>query len=187
MPSNKILPLLTATLAVTLPSMTLPLPAVAADPEAKTEGKIEYKDNGGYEAKRSSSQELSNGTEMSSSSKVDVDVDNDGEVTEKVKNQATNDPKGLMNKKQNIVTSKIDSEPSGDYKKTTKKKYKDAEGTDISQKTTVDVDADSDGTVKETVRNEKIVDPKGLFNRSKTVSTTKKVNGKVVESNENVD
>jgi hypothetical protein len=178
-----VLSILTVTVA-----MSLPLSVMAADPQAKTDSKIEYKDNGGYEAKASSSQDMSDGTKTTRTSKVDVDVDNDGEVTEKTKEKASADPKGLMNKKKHVITSKVDNDrEDGEFKKTTKSDYSDNDGTNVSDKSTVKAEVDNDGNVRETVKNERVTDPKGLFNRKKTTSTTKRVNGEVVKSDTDTD
>lgn len=95
------------------------------------------------------------------------------------------------------ATTKVDRDSDGSYteKRTTTQSRKDSEGTNVSAKTTVEVEADEDGNVEKTVKTEQVRDPKGLFNKEKTVVTDKvkakdgevetthkkKVNGKTVE------
>jgi FlaG/FlaF family flagellin (archaellin) len=85
--------IMVATTALGLASSTY-----AADESAKNKSSIEMKENGGYEADRASSETNANGTTRSFKSNVNVDVDDDGNITSTTDTKKTVDPKGLMNK-----------------------------------------------------------------------------------------
>ncbi len=161
--------------------LTMGTGAFAADESAKSTSKVDYKKNGGYESTRSSEQTTSDGTAHSSENKVDVDVDSKGNIDKTVKSTSSTDPKGMMNKKKDTSETEIEEKSNGGYKQTTTRNQTDADGTDITYKTTTNVDVDDKGNVVTTATTEKTVDPKGLMNKTKTTSKTKTVNGQVVE------
>lgn len=171
--------LLAATAAIGLAASA---PAYAVDEKAEVKSSLDYKKNGGYEATRTSEQVTAGGTKTTSKTKVDVDVDSQGRIDKTEKAETVTDPKGLMNRKKDTSSTEIEEKARGGYKQVTTTKHIDADGTNITYKTTTDVDVDSDGNVTTTAKTEKIVDPKGLMNAEKTTSTTKSVNGKVVSS-----
>lgn len=169
---------LAATAAVGLASSSY-----AADETAQDKAKMEYKKNGGYVATRSS-EHSTDDTTRSSDSKVDVDVDSNGNVEKTIKSESTTDPKGMMNKKKDTSKTEIEEKANGGYKQTTVRKHTDANGTDTYYKTVTDVEVDNDGNVTSTATSEKTNDPKGWWNETKTTSKTKTVNGRVVEHTE---
>jgi hypothetical protein len=164
--------------------LTLGAGAYAAD-TAEGKAKVEYKANGGYEAKQSGERTLDDGTKVKSETNVDVDVDHDGTVDRTVKSEETSDPKGLMNKQSDNTKTKFDEKSDGGYTQTSDRKHKDANGTNIMEKSKTDVDVDRNGNVTQTTKNEKTTDPKGLFNKKTTKEKTKMVNGQVVEDKKN--
>jgi hypothetical protein len=169
-------------LAILSATTVLTLAASAfADDIVKGESKMEYKDNGGYESTQSSERVTGTGTKHVTESNVDVDVDSKGRVSKTVETEKTTDPKGLLNTKKDNATTEIEEKARGGYKQTTTRAHTDREGTDIVNKSTTNVDVDAKGNVTEVVKTEKVVDPKGLLNKSKAVSKTKTVNGRVVE------
>ncbi len=167
--------------------MSLATTAYANDPAAKNKSSIDYKDNGGYEAERSSERTNASGTKQSSEYNVDVDVDDDGRVSRTIENVKTTDPKGLMNQKQESVKTQIKERDRGGYTQTTVSKHRDANGTDTTYVTTTDLEVDSKGNVTTVAKTEKTVDPKGLMNSTTTTTRTKTVNGKVVEQDKKID
>lgn len=167
---------LAATAAISLTSA-----AFAADPSAEMKSNTTYKKNGGYETKASSDQVTASGTAKSAETSVDVDVDSKGNVDKSVKMTATNDPKGLMNAKKDQSQTQIEEKTNGGYKQTTVRKHTEANGTNVYYKTVTDVDVDANGNVSSTTTSEKVTDPKGLWNETKTQSKTKSYNGKVVK------
>lgn len=156
----------------------------AADESAQSNATVEYKKNGGYETNRTTDQTTANGTDMSTERKVDVTVDSSGNVDKTVKNDSVVDPHGLGNKKNDNSETKIEEKSNGGYKQTTMSKHKDTNGTDTYYKTVTDVDVDNAGNVTSTVTSEKVVNPKGLWNETKSTSKTKTVNGTVTEHSE---
>lgn len=72
---------------------------VASGSAYATSNKTEYeeKENGGYKVESSSEVTNSNGTDKSATHKVDVDVDDKGNVEKTVEHKTKVDPKGLMN------------------------------------------------------------------------------------------
>lgn len=80
---------------------------------------IEEKERGGYKETTTNRHTDRVGTETTTKTVTDVDVDAAGNVTEKVKVKKTVDPKGLMNKKSSTVETKtengkvIESEKTG--------------------------------------------------------------------------
>lgn len=161
--------------------LTMGAAAFAADEVAKGETKVEYKDDGGYKSTQSSEHVNADGTKTSSEAKVDVDVDKDGQVEKTVKTESTTDPKGLLNAKKDTSKAEVEEKDRGGYKQTVTREHKDSDGTNVKEKSTTDVSVDREGNVTETTKNEKVVDPKGLMNKEKSVSKTKSVNGRVVE------
>lgn len=155
--------------------------AYAANESAEVKSNVEYKKDGGYEAKRSMEHTLTDGTKVSADSKVDVDVDSNGRVEKTAESESVSDPKGLMNAKKDESETTVKEKARGGYKKTTTKKSHDAAGADVDRKTTTDVDVDANGNVTSTTTVEKSVDPKGLMNAKTTSSKVKAVNGTVVE------
>lgn len=156
----------------------------AADESAQTNATVDYKKNGGYETNRTTDQTTANGTAVSTERKVDVTVDSSGNTDKSVKTESVIDPNGLGNKKNNNSETKIEEKSNGGYKQTTMSKHKDSNGTDTYYKTVTDVDVDSAGNVTSTATSEKVVDPKGLWNETKSTSKTKTVNGVVTEHSE---
>lgn len=177
---NSKISLLAATAAVALASASY-----AA--EDKANSKVEYKNNGGYEATRNAESTSANGTTVSSKSKVDVDVDSKGNVTRTLDTQASTDPKGMLNKQADNGKTVFEEKSNGGYKQTTERSHTDQQGTDITLTTTTDVDVDKKGNVITTAKTEKTVDPSGLFNSRTETSTSKSVNGVVVEQKKKVE
>jgi len=170
------LALLSATAVLALSGASL-----AADETVKGESKVEYKEDGGYESTRSSKHVTPEGTTHATETEVDVDVDSSGRASKTVKTEAVTDPKGLMNKKKDTSKTEIEEKPRGGYVQTTLSKHTEADGTDVTIKTVTDVDVDTSGNITTTAKSERVVDPKGWLNETKTTSTTKTVNGRVVE------
>ncbi len=93
--------------------------------------------------------------------------------------------------------TKIEKDSDGNYTKTQKMSQEstDTAGTTTSAETNVKVDIDADGESARTVKSKVVEDPKGLFNKTKTLTTDtvkdkngvvetdhkKTVNGKTVE------
>lgn len=179
---KKSLAMLLATAAV-----GLAMPAFAADESAQVKSKVDYKKDGGYESSRTAEKTTANGTALKSESNVDVDVDSKGRVDKTVKVENSTDPKGLMNAKKDKAETHIEDKARGGYKQTTTRKSTDNNGTDVTYKTTTDVDVDSSGNVTTTATTEKTTDPKGLLNEKTTSTKTKTVNGKVVEEKNKAD
>ena len=175
------------TLLALTAAMGLATAAHAADESAQVKSKVEYKKDGGYESSRTAESTSAAGTTHKSESNVDVDVDSAGRVEKTVSTEATTDPKGLMNKKDNMSETHIEEKARGGYKQTTTRKFTDADGTNVTYKTVTDVDVDNNGKVTSTATTEKTVDPKGLMNEKTTTSKTKMVNGKVVENSKKTD
>ncbi len=67
-------------------------------------------------------------------------------------------------------TSPVQSLPPGEYEKTTK--TTNSNGTDYKTNTKTTVTEDQYGNRKATIQKETTTDPKGLFNKSTTKSTT---------------
>jgi len=168
--------LLTVSTAIGLAGTTY-----AAEEAAKVNTKVEYKKDGGYEATRSSERITPSGTKNAAESNVDVSVDSKGRVDKKVKAEASSDPKGLLNKKQDTSETNIVEKDRGGFKQTTVRKHTDADGTNTTYKTVTDVDVDKDGNVTTKAMTERTVDPKGILNAVKSVTRSKTVNGQVVE------
>jgi opacity protein-like surface antigen len=179
---NKLLAMLAATAAVGLASS-----AYAADEATEAKSKVEYKDDGGYDAKRSSKHTTPEGTTHKHESKVDVDVDSKGQVSKEVKNKVSTDPKGPLNKKTDVVKTDVEEKDSGGYKQKTTRKHTDAEGTNVTSKVKTDVEVDAEGNVIENTKTESTVDPKGLLNKTTTTNKTKAVNGQIVEQTQKTD
>jgi hypothetical protein len=78
----------------------------AADPHAKVESSVDYKNNGGYESNVTSEEVNAAGTARTSEKSVDVDVDRNGNVVSTIDTEKTVDPKGLMNKKTTSTSTK---------------------------------------------------------------------------------
>ena len=109
-------------------------------------------------------------------------MDSKGNVDKSVKMTATSDPKGMGNAKKDQSQTDIEEKSNGGYKQTTVRKHNEANGTNVYYKTVTDVDVDKDGNVTSTSTSEKVTDPKGLWNETKSTSKTKSYNGKVVKS-----
>jgi hypothetical protein len=92
----------------------------------------------------------------------------------------------------------VERDASGNYEKKQKvtAKSTDEAGTTTKSETKVDVEIDADGSGEKTVKHESVTDPKGLMNKTKTVTTDtikqkddgtvstkhkKTVDGKIVE------
>ncbi len=106
------------------------------------------------------------------------------------------DEKATAESKTKTVVKKDDD---GNYSKTQTKTSEstDESGTTTKSQTKVEVESDADGNAERKVISETSTDPKGLMNKSKTVTTDtikykdgqvekkyqKKVDGKVVEEN----
>ncbi len=161
-------------------------PTHAAD-EKKVDAQVEYKKDGGYESTRTTKQTTDDGTTYKTKSEVDVDVDAAGRVDKKITTETVADPKGLMNKEKAVSETEFEEKERGGYTQTTIRKYKDANGTDVSLKTVTDVEIDKDGNVITTATTERTVNPEGLMNQTTTKSKTKSVNGKVIEQSKKTD
>lgn len=161
--------------------------AWASNPSASSEANVKYDKDGGYESTRSDKSTTSGGTKHKSESSVDVDVDAKGEVEKTIKTEASTDPKGLMNKKDDTSETKIKEKTNGGYEQTTTRKHKDADGTNTTYKTVTDVTIDNNGNVTTTAETKKTVDPEGLLNEKTTTSKTKMINGEVVENSKKIN
>ena len=165
-------------------ALVLPIYAFAADDSAKAQSQssVEQKDNGGYTANVSSDQTDANGTRRTTKETEDVTVDNKGNTSKEIKTKITNDPKGLGNETTRSSSVKIKQKDNGGFSKMVKTKKTDNSGTDVTTKSSTDTDVDSNGNVTKTTKTEKTVDPKtGLFSGQTTSTSTKTVNGKVVD------
>ena len=89
----------------------------------------------------------------------------------------TTDPKGLGNKTADKVEITETQGKDGGSNKEAKHESVDAAGTGHSSKSTTDVEVKRDGTVKTTVKDKSVEDPKGLLNKT-TTETTKVTNHK---------
>ncbi len=90
---------------------------------------------------------------------------------------------------------KVEHDKDGGYTKTSQAEKTDMNGTTTSAESKAKLSVDSKGNTKKTVRTEQVKDPKGLFNKQKTVTKdtiktkdghttvdhTKEVNGDTVE------
>lgn len=168
-------------LLATTATLALATSAFAANEAAENKSSVEYKKDGGYEAKAASEKVNAAGTKTATESKVDVDVKNDGRVSKTTKTETTTDAKGLMNEKKDVQKTKLEEKKDGGYKETATSTHTDAEGTNVKAKATTEVDVNAAGDVTKTQKVEKTVDPKGLMNKETTTTTTKEVNGNVVE------
>lgn len=145
------------------------------------DNKTEYKekDNGGYKVESESKLTTAAETDKKGSHKVDVDVSNDGSVTKTVKDKAVTDPKGLMNGRSTVKETVTEHNADGTAKiKSVQEKY-NAAGTNIKTKSETKIGVDANGHQRAVTETTKIVDPKGLMN--KTESVTKTVNGQIVK------
>ena len=85
---------------------------------------------------------------------------------------------------QDSVSSKTDvkteRQADGDYTSKMSEESKDANGVKTSSESKVDVDVDSDGTYKKTIKSQAVKDPKGMLNKSVAESseTVKSDDGK---------
>lgn len=157
-------------------------PAFANTVEHKgPETKTEYKDNGGYTTTTTEAKKNADGTTIKGEAKVDVDVDDDGDVTKKVKNEKITDPKGILNEKAKTSETTIEQKDRG-YVRETRSSNSNAAGTSTLTKEQRDVKVDAQGNVIETTKTDKVVDPKGLLNRESTTVEEKRVNGQTIES-----
>ncbi len=91
---------------------------------------------------------------------------------------------------------KVEHDKDGGYTKSSEAEKTDMNGTTTSAESKTKLAVDSDGDTKKTVRTERVTDPKGLFNKQKTVTKdtmktkggktsvehTKEVNGDTVEN-----
>lgn len=117
-------------------------PAFAAEhPAAKTETKVEAKDNGGYMEKTTTEQKDAAGTSMTSEKKTDVNVDSKGNMEATTTTEKVVDPKGLMNESKETVkdTKKVDA--NGKVVKKNHKHTKKVDG-----KTVADTEAKTEAT-----------------------------------------
>jgi len=159
--------------------------AYAADESDKSS--TETKKNGGYESTTTSQGTTDAGTYNSTKTTDNVDVDSKGNVTRKYKTKSVEDPKGLMNKKTSTGEITYQDKDNGGYKKTVDEKSTNAAGTNYSHSSKTNVDVDAQGNVTTTKKTENTVDPKGFTNPSTTTTTSSKtVNGEVVEENKQV-
>lgn len=171
--SNAIIGLVTSVMLLVSPE------AYAAD-DSKQETKVEIQKNGDYESSRSSEHTAPDGTVHSYEQKTDVDVE-DGRTTKTTETVTKTDPPGLMNSRKDTSKTEIIEKPRGGYTQITTNEHKDLDGTDVTIKTTTEVDVGADGKIITTAKSEKIVNPQGLMNREKTTSQTKSINGRIVE------
>ncbi len=74
---------------------------------ADTSVKVKEKDNGGYEKTSVTKSVETDGTKVIEKSKIDVEVDSDGNVTQDVVTRKTVDPKGLFNARTTKTETKI--------------------------------------------------------------------------------
>lgn len=88
-------------------ALTIAGSAYSADESTKNKSSIDFKENGGYEAERTTQHTAPSGTTSSYKSNVDVDVDNKGNVTSTTNAKKTVDPKGLMNKTTTKTQTKV--------------------------------------------------------------------------------
>lgn len=154
----------------------------AATETTNAKSDLEMKDNGGYTSSSASTRTTKEGTKHTTSTKVDVDIDKGGKLSKEVTTEITKDPQGLMNKQQEVMETVVEEKSDGGLEQVKTREYKDNDGTNVTTKSTVDVDVDDKGNVIQTVTDKKTVDPKGLLNQTTTETTTKIVNGRVVKS-----
>lgn len=157
----------------------------AKGPNNKTE--YTTKDNGGYKVESKSKLTTEAGTDKSGSRTVDVDIDDDGSISKTVKSESVSDPEGLMNKVTSEAKTKIKEDEDGDTMMKETSDKTDADGTNVKTKTESDTKVDANGNIRATVETKKIVDPKGLLNKEETTTTTKTVNGRIVEQEKDHD
>ena len=136
------------------------------------------KDNGGYKVESKSDLTTHAGTDKTGSHKVDVDVSDDGSVTKTVKNKSSADAEGLMNSRGTVNETITKHKADGTAKINSVKEKYNAAGTNLKTEVETQVKYDANGNRKVITDTTKIVDPKGLMNKSET--TTRTVNGKVV-------
>jgi len=157
----------------------------AADDSTTTQGSVDYKKNGGYDASRSSEQTLPDGSKKTSETTINKDVDSNGLATKKVTTETKVTPpgtvNGLLNQKKDVSTSEVKEKDRGGSDRTDTQKHTDPNGTNVTVKTSVNKDVDKNGNVTETVKSQQTVDPQGLMNAKTTETKTKTVNGAVVE------
>ncbi len=165
----------------TLSLVLLATPALAADSSEQQKNSYQLKDNGGYESVRSSTQTQPDGTKQTTETTVDRDVKSNGSSSINATTTVSTDPRGAMNEQQAKKETSIEEKPRGGYKETNEQKQTDAAGTNVTTKTTTDVDVDHAGNVTRTVKSEKTVDPKGLMNKETVTDEVKSVNGQVVD------
>lgn len=153
----------------------------AADGSVDTENEVESTDT--------------SGTKRKSEFKQEARTDSRGETKVLSTSKSVTDPKGLGNKtwSDQKVTSKTDAR--GNLNREISGKAVDSQGTSHSVDIEREVKVRPDGSTKTTVSEERVENPKGLMNQSKTdiettvakdakgnvVKTIKKVDGKTVE------
>lgn len=167
----------TFAILATTAAMSIAASAHATDASAEAKSDIEYKDNGGYEAKISSESKDANGTVKTVKATEDYDVDSDGLGSRTTEKTAVTDPEGLFNKSKNTSKTEVERKDNGGYEKTTTEKSTNADGTNVTTEVNTDVDVNDDGSVKANTTTEKTVDPKGLMNKTTTTIKSKAVNG----------
>lgn len=146
-------------------------------PSSKTT--YEAKDNGGYKVKAKSEVTTPAGTDKAGANMVDVSVDDDGSVQKTIETKAKTDAKGLMNEKEKLNKTITTQKANGGYKVKSIKENVNAAGTNLKTEAKTNVSVDANGNTKTETETTKIVDPKGLMN--KTESTVKTINGQIVK------
>lgn len=101
-------------------SLSVAVPAFAAEESASSNAKVERKDNGGY-SKEANAERVTADGKQTSQTKVDLSVDDDGDREKTTTTTETNDPKGLFNKdkvKTTTTEKRKDGKVSVESKKT---------------------------------------------------------------------
>lgn len=159
--------------------------AVADDQKAHQESTVTKEKDGSYNAEVAKDTVDAAGTAHHAKTKKSHKVYSDGSTKTKVKGEASEDPKGLLNKTKTTEDETASSDAKGNLKDSYTKDSVDSAGTAHQRKADVQVKVHSDGTSKATVTDKSVTDPKGLLNKHTTeVETTaeEKKDGSVVES-----
>lgn len=166
-------------LALLAGSLFVSSAAFAAPETFKSETNIRREADGDYKSEVTSDLTDTEGTRRKIETTEKGTTNRKGDTTLAFKTSESTDPKGLMNKKTGKVEVTEKTGKNGEYERDTYSRSVDSAGTKHVKKTQAERDVRSDGTMKETVTEKRINDPKGLMNKE-TVKTEK-----IVE--ENVD
>ncbi len=171
-------------LLVAVTALSLIHTAHAADASADSQTNVQQKANGGYETTTTDEQNGADGSKTTNDKKVDLTVGSDGKTTKTIKKQSTTS-KGALHKSTDKSTSEYKDKDNGGFKKTKTVTHTNTDGTNVKEKASTNVNVDSKGNVISTEKSEKTTDPQGLMNSTTTTSTTKSVNGAIVDQETN--